>query len=67
MATPKRTSIGLEREEYEILKDLKEEAERRVNASFDWGSFVVGCITGGVLAAVVAEIVKEKKIKRGGR
>jgi len=62
-----RKTVGLEPEEYRRLREIKEEAERRAGVHFDWGSFLLGAITGGLIASIVRDIVREQRQEREER
>ena len=57
----KQKTISLSPDEYQRLKRIKEEAEKRTGANFDWGAFLLGAIAGGILTAVIQDIVNEEK------
>ena len=59
-------TIWLEDDEYKRLKELKEKAEERIGGKFDWGAFLLGAVAGGILTAILQDIVKEEKNKKGG-
>jgi len=61
----KQTTISLRPEEYKKLREVKDEVERRVGSNFDWGAFLCGLVAGGVLTAIVQDVIKEKKKKEG--
>ena len=65
---PRQKTVALSPAEYQRLREIKEETERRSNMSFDWGAFLLGAITGGIIASVVQDVVKEQKEKnkKGG-
>jgi len=60
-------TIWLEDNEYNRLKELKKKAEEKIGGKFDWGAFLLGAIAGGILTAVIQDIIKEEKKKKGGR
>jgi len=60
---PRQKTVALSPAEYQRLREIKEEAERRSGMNFDWGAFLLGAIAGGLIASVVQDIVKEKKKK----
>ena len=61
---PRQKTVALSPGEYQRLKEIKEEAEKRTGIGFDWGAFLLGAIAGGLIASVVQDIVKEQKEKK---
>jgi len=63
---PRQKTVALSPGEYQKLKEIKEEAEKRTGVHFDWGSFLLGAIAGGLIASVVRDIIREQKEKKKG-
>lgn len=58
--------VALRPEQYDELNSVKQETEQRVGTHFDWGSFLAGVFAGGVLTAIVMEIINERRDEREG-
>ena len=58
-------TIALSPDEYYRLRQIKEEAEKRIGVKFDWGAFLLGAVSDGILTSVIQDIVKEEKNKKG--
>jgi len=61
---PRQKTVALSPAEYQRLREIKEETERRSGMNFDWGAFLLGAIAGGLIASVVQDIVREQKEKK---
>lgn len=60
-------TVPLKPETFTELKQIKNEAERRVGTNFDWNSFIIGLILGAGGTAVsiaIAEAIKEWRDRR---
>lgn len=58
---PRQKTISLAPDEYQRLREIKEETEERLGANFDWGAFILGAITGGIIGGIVADIVASRQ------
>ncbi len=51
--------VALRPEQYNQLNSVKQETEQRLGTKFDWGAFLIGAFAGGVITAIVMDIIKE--------
>lgn len=58
---PRQKMIALRPEQYKQLDNVKQETERRLGTKFDWGSFLIGAFAGGVITAIIIDIIEERK------
>lgn len=53
--------VALRPEQYNQLNSLKQKTEQQLGTKFDWGAFLIGAFAGGVVTAIVMDIIKETK------
>ena len=58
---PRQKMVALRPEQYNQLNSVKQETERRLGTKFDWGSFLIGAFAGGVITAIVIDIIEGRK------
>ncbi len=64
---PRQKMVALRPEQYNQLNGVKQETERRLGTKFDWGSFLIGAFAGGVITAIVIDIIEGRKKNQTGK